>query len=114
MHHSQLQDIAIGGHHTLVLLAVRQPASGNFATRVRTVVKGGGWQDFSLVPKVYAWGWDDRGQLGSPQRPGEQGMACVGPLKFLDRVYKDTVDLETGTFFRQVPVEAQQVNTCDF
>ncbi|CDJ36749.1 uncharacterized protein EMH_0095260 [Eimeria mitis] len=93
-----LQDLAIGGHHSLALLAVRQPASENFATRVRAVVKGGSWQDFNLVPSVYAWGWGDRGQLGEPQTPREQGMACVGPLKFVDRVFKDTVDSKTGRF----------------
>ncbi|KAL8434756.1 hypothetical protein ACSSS7_002893 [Eimeria intestinalis] len=91
------RDIAIGGHHSLVLLGVRQPASGSFATRVRTVIKGGGWQDFTLVPKVHAWGWDDRGQLGAPQHPRDQGVTCVGPLKFVDRVFRDTVDQETGT-----------------
>ncbi|KAL8454422.1 hypothetical protein Emag_001449 [Eimeria magna] len=88
-------DIAIGGHHSLVLLGVRQPASGSFATRVRTVIKGGGWQDFTLVPKVYAWGWDDRGQLGASQHPRDQGVTCVGPLHFVDRVFRDAVDPET-------------------
>lgn len=88
--------MAVGGHHSLVLLAVRRPASENFATRVRAVVKGGSWQDFNLVPCVYAWGWGDRGQLGESQTPREQGMTCVGPLKFVDRVFRDTVDLETG------------------
>lgn len=95
----QFLDLAIGGHHSVVLLAVRQPASGNFATRVRAAIKGGSWQDFNLVPSVYAWGWGDRGQLGEKQSPREQGMTCVGPLKFVDRVFRDTMDLQTGEFF---------------
>ncbi|CDJ49736.1 IQ calmodulin-binding motif domain-containing protein, putative [Eimeria brunetti] len=98
-------DLAIGGHHSLVLLGVRRPASDNFATRVRAVVKGGSWQDFNLVPCVYAWGWGDRGQLGKPQIPKEQGMTIVGPLKFVDRVFKDTVDVKTGHLVQQLVQE---------
>ncbi|CDI74185.1 IQ calmodulin-binding motif domain-containing protein, putative [Eimeria praecox] len=104
-------DLAIGGHHSLVLLAVRQPAAENFATRVRAVVKGGSWQDFNLVRSVYAWGWGDRGQLGEPQTPGEQGMTCVGPLKFVDRVFKDTVDLKTGHLVQHLVQEVDYTHT---
>ncbi|XP_026192209.1 uncharacterized protein LOC34619768 [Cyclospora cayetanensis] len=109
--HAQFQDIAIGGHHSLVLLGVRQAASGNFATRVRMVVKGGGWQDFSLEPRVYAWGWSDKGQLGAPQRPGEQGMSCIGPLKFIDRVFKDSVDPATGHLVQNLIHEVDYTHT---
>ncbi|KAL8449329.1 hypothetical protein Emed_003210 [Eimeria media] len=104
-------DIAIGGHHSLVLLGVRQPASGSFATRVRTVIKGGGWQDFTLVPKVHAWGWDDRGQLGASQHPRDQGVTCVGPLQFVDRVFRDTVDPETGHLIQQLVQEVDYTHS---
>ncbi|OEH75545.1 IQ calmodulin-binding motif domain-containing protein [Cyclospora cayetanensis] len=75
------------------------------------VVKGGGWQDFSLEPRVYAWGWSDKGQLGAPQRPGEQGMSCIGPLKFIDRVFKDSVDPATGHLVQNLIHEVDYTHT---
>ncbi|KAL8428545.1 hypothetical protein Efla_003316 [Eimeria flavescens] len=104
-------DIAVGGHHSLVLIGVRQPASGSFATRVRTVIKGGGWQDFTSIPQVYSWGWDDRGQLGAPQRPREQGITCVGPLTFVDRVFRDVVDKHTGHLVQQLVQEVDYTHS---
>lgn len=93
----QLKDMAIGGHHSLVLIGVPQPTPNDFAGRVRSMIKGGVMQDCCHVTKVFAWGWGDKGQLGRCQKIKEHGSACTEPLHFVDRYFEDEVDEETGS-----------------
>lgn len=95
--------MAIGGHHSVVVIGVPQPAPTNdFAGRVRALIKGGGMQDCSHITKVFAWGWGDKGQLGRCQKMEEQGLECTEPLHFIDRRFEDGVDEETGNMTPQL------------
>ncbi|CBZ51222.1 hypothetical protein NCLIV_042890 [Neospora caninum Liverpool] len=93
-----LEQIEIGGQHSLVLLHQRvRVEKQDFGQKVASRSTGM-YEEFAIFrPTVYAWGWNDRGQLGTLDTHMEtDGMVCVGPLKFIDRQFRRYKDKKTG------------------
>ncbi|PFH32008.1 myosin head (motor domain) domain-containing protein [Besnoitia besnoiti] len=93
-----LEQIEIGGQHSLVLLQQRVRVDRqDFGQKVTCKGKGL-YEEFAVFrPTVYAWGWNDRGQLGMPETTmRSNGLVCAGPLKFIDRGFRKYKDKKTG------------------
>lgn len=87
-----LQQVSVGGYHSLVLLSKAQ-AIGPTELPPAARPRGPRW-----VSYVFAWGWNDRGQLGDPtvaaHQPGRQ--KDWRPVSFEDVTYTASMDPETG------------------
>ncbi|KFH05248.1 myosin head (motor domain) domain-containing protein [Toxoplasma gondii MAS] len=93
-----LEQIEIGGQHSLVLLHQRvRVDKQDFGQKVASRSTGM-YEEFAIFrPTVYAWGWNDRGQLGTLDTSMEtDGLMCVGPLRFIDRQFRRYRDKKTG------------------
>lgn len=99
-----LQAVRLGGQHTLIL--VSEPSaqvSPELGVDCRSAKKH---VTLHFVNRVYAWGWNDRGQLGHSRPPGRQRRRAsakvtlpsttISPVEFLDVSWERTQHDTTG------------------
>lgn len=115
-----VQAVCLGGQHTLLLISEPElvtdfvSRSERFTGISSTINPNRAKPQISarFINRVYAWGWNDRGQLGNPQRVRSGvGHTCnrrqleslVTPLQFNDTQWTRTdPDPSTGRVFLEV------------